>query len=253
MPIYCKDKKKAEVKLPTQSIVSSDCPVRVEVDNQPKEVGKCQCVEMDVYRLLNLTNNQYCPGDRKIGIKWKGYVLTPHFLYKFDDGKQHAFGGAPYGFDYIVVPGMGTDCKSKAETIFDGWYLTRYWNSEPYEHYGNCGTAYYSSNWFEGSSIISMTPVDSKLCRGYSPQAPKLQYQIQVWDSFNSQETPNNKLYDGFIDSPNDYSVVCDDECPPGYLKCASDAYPGYCCVPCDSFKSRISNLTSYVKGLDNG
>ena len=34
--------------------------------------------------------------------------------------------------------------------------------------------------------------------------------------------------------------VSCDDECPEGYIKCSSDKYPGYCCIPCKETASKI-------------
>lgn len=41
------------------------------------------------------------------------------------------------------------------------------------------------------------------------------------------------------------YEVVCGDECPPGYLKCKTTSYPGYCCIPCSDVLRRINNLSA--------
>ena len=49
------------------------------------------------------------------------------------------------------------------------------------------------------------------------------------------------------------YTISCDNDCPDGYLKCHSDSYPGYCCIPCGDIKNRITSLIAKVKGLNNG
>lgn len=52
-------------------------------------------------------------------------------------------------------------------------------------------------------------------------------------------------LLNDVILCPGNYQVSCDDECPPGYCKCPSDKYPGYCCLDCKAVASRINSLAA--------
>lgn len=45
-----------------------------------------------------------------------------------------------------------------------------------------------------------------------------------------------------------DFKVACDDECPPGFIKCLKLTYPGYCCLPCKSTANKINNLASKIR-----
>ena len=44
------------------------------------------------------------------------------------------------------------------------------------------------------------------------------------------------------------YEVACDDECPPGYCKCPTIKYPGYCCLSCKDVAARINNLAARIQ-----
>lgn len=44
-------------------------------------------------------------------------------------------------------------------------------------------------------------------------------------------------------------NVACDDDCPPGQIKCKHNKYPGYCCIPCASTAAKINNLGSKAGG----
>lgn len=50
-------------------------------------------------------------------------------------------------------------------------------------------------------------------------------------------------LYEETGECPLDFNVVCDRDCPPGHLKCNSNKYPGYCCLPCKDTASKIRAL----------
>ena len=50
-------------------------------------------------------------------------------------------------------------------------------------------------------------------------------------------------LYEDEGDCPLRFEVVCDEDCPKGYLKCASNKYPGYCCLPCKPTANKIRAL----------
>ncbi|RAM50390.1 MAG: hypothetical protein C6Y22_17495 [Hapalosiphonaceae cyanobacterium JJU2] len=45
-----------------------------------------------------------------------------------------------------------------------------------------------------------------------------------------------------------EFTIGCDDGCPPGYLKCDSPNYPGYCCIHCKETASKINNLAAKTR-----
>ncbi|MBW4677840.1 MAG: hypothetical protein KME52_28745 [Desmonostoc geniculatum HA4340-LM1] len=49
------------------------------------------------------------------------------------------------------------------------------------------------------------------------------------------------------------YIVTCDDNCPPGHIKCECDSYPGYCCIPCSEIRSEISSATATLRRINHG
>jgi hypothetical protein len=57
-----------------------------------------------------------------------------------------------------------------------------------------------------------------------------------------------NKNFQDTYKCGTEYEVICDDDCPPGHIKCEHNGYPGYCCIPCKSTAERINNLASRIK-----
>lgn len=55
------------------------------------------------------------------------------------------------------------------------------------------------------------------------------------------------KMYEKINDELMTEKVNCNG-CPPGHIKCKSNHYPGYCCVPCKPTADRINNLVSRIK-----
>lgn len=57
----------------------------------------------------------------------------------------------------------------------------------------------------------------------------------------------NNIVYDktGVV---KNLKVGCDSDCPDGHLKCDCNRYPGYCCIPCDEYATKISNAARRIK-----
>lgn len=51
------------------------------------------------------------------------------------------------------------------------------------------------------------------------------------------------KIYEKQFDKPPIYKVACDDECPLGHLRCPSNKYPGYCCIPCAAIADQINSI----------
>lgn len=52
-----------------------------------------------------------------------------------------------------------------------------------------------------------------------------------------------NKFYPG--DKPPSVKVACDEQCPPHHIRCESNNYPGYCCIPCAEIAGKVNNLAS--------
>jgi hypothetical protein len=44
------------------------------------------------------------------------------------------------------------------------------------------------------------------------------------------------------------FEVACDEDCPPDHVRCETNAYPGYCCVPCKPTAEKINNLANKIK-----
>lgn len=44
-----------------------------------------------------------------------------------------------------------------------------------------------------------------------------------------------------------EWVVTCDDDCPPGQIKCEHPGYPGFCCIPCQGTASKINNLAAKI------
>lgn len=55
-----------------------------------------------------------------------------------------------------------------------------------------------------------------------------------------------NKFYPG--DKPPKVEVACDEECPPGHIKCEHPRYPGYCCIPCKTTAEKINNIANKIR-----
>lgn len=53
--------------------------------------------------------------------------------------------------------------------------------------------------------------------------------------------------------SPCNVTVSCGDDCPPGYCKCTTTNYPGYCCIPCKEIKAQLIASRIAVRSLKNG
>jgi len=44
------------------------------------------------------------------------------------------------------------------------------------------------------------------------------------------------------------FNVACDEDCPPGYCKCITTKYPGYCCISCKEIAQKINSLAARIK-----
>lgn len=50
-------------------------------------------------------------------------------------------------------------------------------------------------------------------------------------------------IYEEIGECPLEFDVVCEKGCPKGQIKCSSDKYPGYCCLPCKPTANKIRAL----------
>lgn len=44
------------------------------------------------------------------------------------------------------------------------------------------------------------------------------------------------------------FEVSCDEDCPPGHIRCDSAGYPGYCCIPCAELAQRVNAMTRRLR-----
>lgn len=76
------------------------------------------------------------------------------------------------------------------------------------------------------------------------PNKPKCEIKV----SYNGQLIHSDRG-----NCPIPFEVICGEQCPEGYLKCASTNYPGYCCLPCAPIAAEIKAITSQVRSINNG
>lgn len=59
------------------------------------------------------------------------------------------------------------------------------------------------------------------------------------WEPFECALTVKDStgaiVFERSGECPIDFTVACGDECPPGYCKCPTLKYPGYCCCKCSN------------------
>lgn len=59
------------------------------------------------------------------------------------------------------------------------------------------------------------------------------------------------QIFSDVGECPISFNVGCNDDCPPGHIRCETSAYPGYCCIPCNEIKSEIAAITSIIRGIN--
>ncbi|KJH71230.1 hypothetical protein [Aliterella atlantica] len=122
---------------------------------------------------------------------------------------------------------------------------------------GNCGAA--SPNRY-GESFYAMHIVKNGIDTGnhfhptgvYSASIQSVDYSGVGEYTFIVTDNKGSTLTRIYQSSPQ-YTVTCDDECPPGTTKCLSTNYPGYCCLPCKEIAGEIKAIASQVRRLNNG
>lgn len=67
---------------------------------------------------------------------------------------------------------------------------------------------------------------------------------IEIFDS------TDNLLFSDTGKCPVKFTVACEDDCPPGTVRCECIEYPGYCCLPCEPTISEIKSIRNLVKKL---
>jgi len=75
-------------------------------------------------------------------------------------------------------------------------------------------------------------------------------------------ETKNNQviikdrnsavIYRQVLNNPKT-KVICGNNCPQGFLKCCSDNYPGYCCIPCNEIKGDFQQMRNLIRRFNHG
>lgn len=54
-----------------------------------------------------------------------------------------------------------------------------------------------------------------------------------------------NVIFQAHGKCPVSFTVACGDACPPGFCKCPSPGYPGYCCLDCKATAASIHAITN--------
>ena len=116
---------------------------------------------------------------------------------------------------------------------------------------GSYSTGYGIVTTFEGEPILIGT---SRSINGTVTNEQPVHCYVQLQIDWRYEDGcklvvshKGNILYEEEGECPLEFNVVCDDDCPPGYLKCKSDKYPGYCCLPCKETAFKIQNLGAKI------
>lgn len=89
--------------------------------------------------------------------------------------------------------------------------------------------------------IVSITRQDGQPdnCGSSSPSS----FTFEITDS-------TGVIYSKVVNRCPEVKIGCDDGCPPGYLKCESDDYPGYCCIDCEGVARQLNNIREQLRKL---
>lgn len=63
------------------------------------------------------------------------------------------------------------------------------------------------------------------------------------------KDSEGNELFQRNV-SECTFKVNCDDQCPPEHIKCESDHYPGYCCIPCSEVAGELAGITQQLRQI---
>ena len=111
-----------------------------------------------------------------------------------------------------------------------------------------------SPNVVSGRAIFSSVPTSVGIrCESRTDSAQIIS--VERIDGICSLEvlSGGQRLLEDRGECPIVYDVACDNDCPPDTVKCSSNAYPGYCCIPCSEIKNEIKAIASQVRSLNNG
>lgn len=76
------------------------------------------------------------------------------------------------------------------------------------------------------------------------PETPDPVYELKVFHA-------SKLLYRTTGKSPYSFDVSCNG-CPKGWLRCSSNNYPGYCCIPCNELQAQLIASRIAVRKLLN-
>lgn len=116
--------------------------------------------------------------------------------------------------------------------------------SPPNTNFAGCSFAFVildgESNYpsYEGGGAPGTTFVRQTEGENCSTETGEAGFTITVTDE-------SGTIYENFFPGKDKPIVeaACDDNCPKGYLKCKSNKYPGYCCLPCKQTANKIRAL----------
>lgn len=113
-----------------------------------------------------------------------------------------------------------------------------------YIQYWSCGSNDWDNRQADGTypiayDIPSIERIDYS--RGCPPPYPPEKCYIKV--SSNGKQ-----IFKDRGDCPVNFNVVCGDECPLGHCRCATQNYPGYCCLPCAQVAAELAGIAAIAR-----
>lgn len=128
-------------------------------------------------------------------------------------------------------------CDNKAEIIFNGENIG---SAENFSSLTN-----FTLTAVEGTNTITFN------CTNYPNDSTDpyvnpagLYFRLSSAQTCKIQVTDKNGvIYEKQFTPCPEVEINCDDECPEGQLKCSSNKFPGYCCLPCKETANKIREL----------
>lgn len=121
----------------------------------------------------------------------------------------------------------------------------------PYDIHGKCPTLGYAAVpgsetlKIDGNRLYSNFDVDPRGIDAYFNNTGTCTYRIFFGGYKLTINDTRGQIFSQEYEKEPQYEVACDNECPPGYCKCITQKYPGYCCLPCKEVAVRINNLAA--------
>lgn len=247
MITYCPNAPNATVTLisSNQKVVTTNCPVGIELKNINLE--ECLLYKVKAYVITqHIEFGKPCPGNSIASqtVYYEGEVRGRATMISMIgcEGLKGGYSAASIRDSTLGFNGKATDC------VTDVIYYIPAVSFDPDPTVSSDITN--NSNHYTSEAQITSVEVIEGIRKNRITE-------IKIYDSVNVQGVkttyPVREIFRGTINNPNDFTVACGDDCPPGTTKCFSTNYPGYCCLPCNEVKNEIRAIASQVRSINNG